>query len=142
MKRAFGHRVIVVGFIASIIANAAWAGIAVSVNNPPQWSVRFRTSPVNGSGTVAVVMDDVNNWSWKFGFGQYAGGQLWVPQVEETVSSVTATSWAKTLTAPPWNPSEMGGNAPDYTARVTLTWIWDANHKKVFDSNYHTVRSF
>lgn len=139
MKKAIGHRVIVVGLVASFIANAAWAGIAVSINTPPQWSVRYTTSTVNGAGSVTVVQDNINNWSWKFGFGQGYGGAF-IPQLEETIGSVTATSWGETLNPPPWNPSEMGGYAPDYTARVTITNIYDSNNIHVFDSSFHSVR--
>lgn len=144
MKKTFGHQVMVVGLIVSLIANPAWAMITVTVV-PAAGSTRTTAPPVNGHGRIAVMMDDVNNWNWKFGFGTKDDTGTWMFKLEEAFTP-NPTSWGKTLVAPPWTvspdmaPPNETMKTPDHFARVTREWALNIlGPTEIEETDMHTV---
>jgi len=139
MKKTFGHRVMVVGLIASLIANPAWAMIMVEVK-PAAPTSRAKTTAVNGHGTLMVMGDDaVTRWNWKFGFGTKSVAGVWQFEVEEAFTP-NPTSWAKNLNAPPWIVYTMTPPPPmppvpisSHFARVTREWALNPLGPTYFD---------
>ncbi len=146
MKKTFGHRVIVIGLIVSLVASPAWAGISATISVPASGSSRSKIATVPGGGTITLTNGDhIDNWTWMFGFGTKSPAGAWNPELEQDISTQTATNWAHTLNAPPWNvsPTMQPPNPPmpmpDHFARVTFIYIADPNVKNIFETNMHTV---
>lgn len=144
MKKTFGHRVMVVGLLASLIANPAWALITVTVN-PAAGSTRTKTQSVLGHGTIAVMQDDVMNWNWKFGFGTKDDTGTWMFELEKAFTP-NPTSWGKGLNAPPWGvspnmaPPNETMQTPDHFARVTREWALNIlGPTEIEETDMHTV---